>query len=186
MTAGLPEPPLATSAEVVARETSRGLRRRARHGLGALGAALGGGGAAACCRVRSSGGFPREPPGPFDTAELPLAELDPSAAVRRRRLDSQRVRRRRLLVADLGIGAALGLLCLILTPGLAIAALVALVGLAGYGLATAARLLRRRRARGSSAAGPVQGRGPRGSAAAVRVEDRRGRSSSSRDAWRAP
>jgi decaprenylphospho-beta-D-erythro-pentofuranosid-2-ulose 2-reductase len=29
MTAGLPEPPLATSVEVVARETSRGLRRRA-------------------------------------------------------------------------------------------------------------------------------------------------------------
>jgi hypothetical protein len=83
----------------------------------------------------------------LDTAELPLAELDTSAAVRRRRLDSQRVRRRRLLLADLGIGAALGLLCLILTPGLAIAALVALVVLAGMGLAAAAALLRTRRAR---------------------------------------
>jgi heme A synthase len=83
----------------------------------------------------------------LDTAELPLAELDTSAAVRRRRLDSQRVRRRRLLLADLGIGAALGLLCLILTPGLAIAALVALVVLAGMGLAAAAALLRARRAR---------------------------------------
>lgn len=86
-------------------------------------------------------------PAPLDTAEMPLAELDTSVAVRRRRLDSQRVRRRRLLLADLAIGAALGLLCLLLTPGLAIATLVALVALAGCGLAAAVTLIRGRRAR---------------------------------------
>ncbi len=86
-------------------------------------------------------------PARLDTAELPLVELDTSAEVRRRRLDSQRVRRRRLLVADLGIGAALGLLCLILTPGLAIAVLVALIALAAMGIAGLAGVVRRRRAR---------------------------------------
>jgi len=86
-------------------------------------------------------------PAPIDTAELPLAELDPRPGVRRRRIQSQRVRRRRLLVADLGIGAALGLLCLILTPGLAIAALVAFIALAVYALVVLAGVLGRRRAR---------------------------------------
>ena len=125
-------------------------------------------------------------PAPFDTAELPLGELERSAAVRRRRLDSQRVRRRRLLVADLGIGAVLGLLCLILAPGLAIAALAALVLLAGCGLAAVAGLVRRRRARGPLAAAyPSEGEA-RASLAAVRVEDRRAGSSAARDAWRAP
>jgi Flp pilus assembly protein TadB len=115
-------------------------------------------------------------PAPFDTAELPLGESGRSAAVRRRRLRSQRVRRRRLLVADLGIGAALGLLCLILTPGLAIAVLVALVALAAYGLVSLVRFMRARR---SDVAGIVPELGPAG----VRVQDRR---SSARDAWRAP
>lgn len=86
-------------------------------------------------------------PLPLDTAELPLAELDTRPSVRRRRIQSQRVRRRRLMLADAGIGAALGLVCLLVTPGLAIAALVALLALAGYGLVGATRILRRRRAR---------------------------------------
>ncbi len=86
-------------------------------------------------------------PAPLDTAELPLHDFDTRAAVQRRRLNSQRVRRRRLLVADLGIGAALGLLCLLLTPGLAIAALVALIALAVYGAVVAAAAVSRRRAR---------------------------------------
>lgn len=86
-------------------------------------------------------------PAPLDTAELPLADVDTRPAVRRRRLVSQRVRRRRLLVADLGIGAALGLLCLLVTPGLAIAALVALLALGAYAVFVAAGVLRARRAR---------------------------------------
>ena len=92
-------------------------------------------------------------PAPFDTAELPLADLDRSAVVRRRRRDSQRIRRRRLLLADLGIGAVLGLLCLIVTPGLAIAALVAIVVLAGCALAGVAGFARRRLARREPSAG---------------------------------
>jgi len=83
-------------------------------------------------------------PARFDTAELPLGELDRSAAVRRRRLDSARSRRRRLLLADLAIGAGLGVLCLILTPGLAVAALVGLIALAGCALAGVVAVLRRR------------------------------------------
>jgi len=86
-------------------------------------------------------------PAPYETAELPRAELDRSAAVRRRRLESQRVRSRRLLLSDLGLGAVLGLLCLFLTPGLAIAVLVALVVVAGWGLIAAAGLVRGRRVR---------------------------------------
>ena len=72
MTAGLPEPPLATSAAVVARATSRGLRRRARtvwapSALRWVTAAL---------RMLPHARLPEAPgvsrPAPFDTAELPL------------------------------------------------------------------------------------------------------------------
>lgn len=125
-------------------------------------------------------------PAPFDTAELPLGDLERGAAVRRRRLDAQRARHRRLLMADLGIGVALGLLCLVLTPGLASAALVAIVALAVRGLAAVVGVVRKRSGRRSS--GPVDERdgGAPGSSAAVRVEDRPAHSSSARDAWRTP
>ncbi len=84
-------------------------------------------------------------PARSDTAELePLdGALRPSSAVRLRRVRSARVRRRRLLLADVGIGIALGGLALILAPGLAIAALAALLVLGGCGLAA----LRERRSR---------------------------------------
>ena len=85
-------------------------------------------------------------PAPLDTAEMPVAE-DPfgtSPAVRRRRLDSARVRRRRLLAADIGIGVALGVLGLLLARGLAIAALGAILVLAGCGIAAAIRFVRGR------------------------------------------
>jgi hypothetical protein len=101
-------------------------------------------------------------PLPADTAELPLPE-DPfgsAAALRRRRLDSARARRRRLLGADLAIGVALGVLGLILAPGLAIAALGAILVLAGCALAAVAGLARRRRQR------PRRGEAPRGRSAA--------------------
>ena len=84
-------------------------------------------------------------PAPLETAELPLAELDTRPAVRRRRLSSQRVRRRRLMLADLTIGAALGGLCLLLTPGLAIAALVVLIVIGAYGVFAITGAVRRRR-----------------------------------------
>jgi hypothetical protein len=76
-------------------------------------------------------------PAPFETAELPLVEeaFEPSPAVQRRRLYSARVRRRRLLLADAGIGALLGLLALVIAPGMAIAALGALLVLAGCAIA---------------------------------------------------
>jgi hypothetical protein len=64
-------------------------------------------------------------------------------SVQRRRMRAARVRRRRLLLADIGIGTALGAIVLTLAPGLAIAALAALLVLAGCGLAG----LRERRAR---------------------------------------
>jgi hypothetical protein len=85
-------------------------------------------------------------PAPLDTAELPLPDaFDTSSAVRHRRLVSSRVRRRRLLLADIALGAALGLIGLAIAPGLAIAALGALIVLAGCGAALAAETLRRRR-----------------------------------------
>ena len=71
-------------------------------GLGSLGDALGGGGAADAAALDPAEASRVSRPAPLDTAEMPLAELDTSVAVRRRRLDSQRVRRRRLLLADLG------------------------------------------------------------------------------------
>ena len=92
-------------------------------------------------------------PALLTTAEMPHVEdpSDTSAALRRRRLDAARVRRRRLLLADAGIGLALGLLGLLLAPGLAIAALGALIVLVGCALSAVVGLLlsRRRAGKGS-------------------------------------
>lgn len=68
----------------------------------------------------------------------------PSDLVQRRREQAARVRRRRLMLADVGAGAVLGVIALAVSPGLAIAALAALLVLAGCGLAV---LRERRRAR---------------------------------------
>lgn len=74
----------------------------------------------------------------------------PRAAVQRRRAAAARVRRRRLLVADLGLGALMALIGLILAPGLAIAALGAIVVLAGCGASVAYGRVRARRSRRDS------------------------------------
>jgi hypothetical protein len=86
-------------------------------------------------------------PGRFEAGGSPLVEGFQRDALRRRRVHSARVRRRRLLVADLGIGTALGLLALVLAPGLAIAALAALFVLAGCGVAAARQRHSQRRLR---------------------------------------
>lgn len=69
--------------------------------------------------------------------ELPPAERElyegPDAALQRRRAAAVRIRRRRLLAADLGIGAALALFGLIAAPGLAVLALAAVLTLAACG-----------------------------------------------------
>ncbi len=89
------------------------------------------------------------------------------AAVQRRRAQAARVRRRRLLVADVGLGLLLALIGLILAPGLAIVALGAAVVLAGCG---ASVLYERRLSRR-----PVSRRAPGGRAAPRRPSQRSGR-----------
>jgi hypothetical protein len=106
---------------------------------------------------------------PIGAEEMMASEpqhLDERFASRqRRRLAAARVRRRRLMVIDLAIGAALALFGLIVAPGLAILALAGLIALAACGLwAGAERLLARReqplrlrRRRGIAAAEAVRG-----------------------------
>ena len=72
-----------------------------------------------------------------------LDDLGPSARILRRRQEAARARRRRLLRVDLAAALLLALLVLVLAPGLAIAALVALALLAACGVWAA---LARRRA----------------------------------------
>jgi Flp pilus assembly protein TadB len=85
--------------------------------------------------------------------ELPPTERDlyevADPLLLRRRANAARVRRRRLLAADLGIGAALALIGLIAAPGLAILALAGLLALALCGLWLSVESLRARRARGT-------------------------------------
>jgi hypothetical protein len=71
----------------------------------------------------------------------------PAAAVQRRRMAAARVRRRRLFVADLSLGAALALFGLIIAPGLAIVALGAMVVLLGCGIWAIVERRRGRRVR---------------------------------------
>jgi hypothetical protein len=88
---------------------------------------------------------------PLDAEELPDSEqrlYDARAAsLQRRRVAASRVRRRRLLAADLAVGAALALFGLIVAPGLAILALAGLAVLALCGIWMAGERLLRRRAR---------------------------------------
>jgi hypothetical protein len=81
-------------------------------------------------------------------ARAPLGGHEP---VHRRRAAAGRspigrARRRRLRLIDLGLGVALALLAILLAPGLAIVALLALVGLLACGASLAVGRVRRRRA----------------------------------------
>jgi hypothetical protein len=83
--------------------------------------------------------------------ELPSAERElyegPAASLQRRRAAAVRIRRRRLLAADVGIGAALALFGGLAAPGLAVLALAALLTLAACGAWLIAERLLARRAR---------------------------------------
>lgn len=59
--------------------------------------------------------------------------LGPSARILRRRQEAALARRRRLLRVDLGLALLLALLVLVLAPGLAISAIIALAALATCG-----------------------------------------------------
>ncbi|HEV3070806.1 MAG TPA: hypothetical protein VGY76_05205 [Solirubrobacteraceae bacterium] len=74
-------------------------------------------------------------------------DLGPSARILRRRQEAARARRKRLLRIDLGAALLLALLVLVLAPGLAIAALIALallVACAVWGVLARRRALGRR------------------------------------------
>lgn len=75
------------------------------------------------------------------------AALGPSASVLRRRQVAAQARRRRLLLADVALGAVVALLALVLGPGLAPAAIGALLVLGGCAVSLARE--RRRRHRGT-------------------------------------
>ena len=103
---------------------------------------------------------------PLSASELPASEQqlydDRVASLRMRRAAASRVRRRRLLVLDVAIGAALALFGLIVAPGLAILALAGFLALgACVGWAAFERLRARRRETGSSAPARARGRGGR-------------------------
>ena len=69
---------------------------------------------------------------PPQRAQAPAEAGPPRAdgALRARRVAATRARRRRLVALDLALGLALALLVLVLAPGVAFAALLAVVGLA--------------------------------------------------------
>jgi hypothetical protein len=67
-------------------------------------------------------------------------------SVQRRRALAARARRRRMLAIDLAIGLALALVAIVLAPGLAIVALLALVGLLACAASLAYGRLRGRKA----------------------------------------
>jgi hypothetical protein len=71
---------------------------------------------------------------PIDTGEMPASEQElydaRASSLRARRVAAARVRRRRLLVVDLGVGLGLALFGFIAAPGLAILAIAALATLA--------------------------------------------------------
>jgi Flp pilus assembly protein TadB len=76
-----------------------------------------------------------------------IDDLGPSARILRRRQEAARARRSQLLRADLALGLLLALLVLVLAPGLAIAAIIALTILAACGTWMAVARLRARRHR---------------------------------------
>lgn len=90
---------------------------------------------------------------PFDARPLSAGDraYDPRAGVlRRRRAQAARVRRRRLVAADIAAGVVLALAGIVIAPGLAILAIAALLTLCGCGVWVLAGRLRgaRRRKRG--------------------------------------
>ncbi|MEA2215894.1 MAG: hypothetical protein QOK19_1455 [Solirubrobacteraceae bacterium] len=118
---------------------------------------------------------------PLDTGELPASEHQlyeaRTASLRARRVAAARVRRRRLLLVDLGAGTGLALFGFIAAPGLAILAVAALAVLAGCAGWIGAERLHERRARsgGRSLLGRVRrasGRRPTAQGPAVRRDDR--------------
>jgi hypothetical protein len=70
----------------------------------------------------------------------------PPRSLHRRRVAAAEARRRRLLLIDLALGVMLALLAIVIAPGLAIVALVAVVVMLGYGLTLIFGWARRRRA----------------------------------------
>ncbi len=82
---------------------------------------------------------------PARHAEAPAAG-PPGAggALRARRVAATRARRRRLVALDLALGLVLALLVLVLAPGVAFAALLAVVGLAACAGSLLVGRLRRR------------------------------------------
>jgi hypothetical protein len=93
---------------------------------------------------------------PLDAVELPSSEQElydaRTASLRARRMAAARVRRRRMLVVDFGVGAVLALFGLIAAPGLAILAIAALAVLAACAIWIGTeRLLERRARRGRHA-----------------------------------
>lgn len=91
----------------------------------------------------------------LSASELPASEQqlydERAATLRHRRAQAARVRRRRLVVLDVGIGAALAIFGLIAAPGLAILGLAAFLAL---GACAAWVLAERIRARRHSSAPP--------------------------------
>ncbi len=76
------------------------------------------------------------------------AWIDPrTGALRRRRAEAVRMRRRRLMLADLAAGALLAIVGIIVAPGLAILALAAALTLAGCGVWVLTERYRARRSR---------------------------------------
>lgn len=79
-------------------------------------------------------------------APAPAAHAWTSRSIHRRRADAARARRRRLLAIDAAIAVIIALLAIVLAPGVAIVALVALLVLAACGAWVLGERLRRRRA----------------------------------------
>ncbi len=145
-------------ARAAARDDARGGRARdgagprapRGHGLGSGAHALGDGAAAPAAtfavqeapRLSQRAPIQTERPRPLDAGRDPVG---PSPVQRQRRAQSLRVRRRRLLVADIGLGIGLAILGLLLAPGLAYVALGALVVLVGCCVSLVVGGVRRRR-----------------------------------------
>jgi membrane associated rhomboid family serine protease len=89
---------------------------------------------------------------PIDPFTPEEEQLLVPASVRRRRAQALRVRRRRLLVADVGLGALLALIGLVTAPGLAVLGIASLLVLVGCAISLAYGPLRRRARRRRAAA----------------------------------
>jgi hypothetical protein len=98
-------------------------------------------------------------PGP-GSAERPAGVHPPAPATRRRRVAAVRARRRRLLRIDIAFALLLALATVVLAPGLAMVALIALIALALCGVSLAVERLRARGALRRAARDGAAGVGP--------------------------